>query len=159
MPDGAEQVRLAAAGQTKGQRVMALAGDPPRQELGKLALDPWAEPTPVEGGQGLFPWQIGLAQEAVEPTPTPLLDLGLGEVVEILPEGPPLADGGLCPILVLSLPRNRCPASTATTDLRPVRRCPGVTRRQPGRLDHCSTPDKVPKYGEGGGMLGTTTTG
>ena len=49
--------------------------------------------------------------------------------------------------------------SLLTPDIRPGRRCPGVTRRQPGRLNHCSTPDKVPKYGEGGGMLATTTTG
>src|SRR5205823_15114087 len=88
MADGADDVCLAAAWQAEGEQILAPLDEAPLAESRRLLLHLGGDLGAIEGGERLLARQLGELLMARDTAATALLDFELGEMVQVLAEGP-----------------------------------------------------------------------
>ncbi len=99
MPDAAGEVRLAAARQAEGEKVLPALDEAALAQRGERLLDLGWEAGPVDRRKCLLAGQLGVLLIALDAPPAALFDLELGQVVEVAPERPPLRLGAFADLL------------------------------------------------------------
>jgi hypothetical protein len=99
VPERADEVRLASAGQSEGQDVVASLDEASLAEGGQGLRDPWGQLRALQGSERLLAREVGVVEEALDPATTALVELELGEVVQVSPERPALVLGLLRDLL------------------------------------------------------------
>ena len=91
--DGADQVGLASPRQSKGEQIVATLDEPAFAERRQHLRDLGRQARAREGPERLLGQQVRFLEVPLDSAPASLVDLELGEVMEVLPERPTFALG------------------------------------------------------------------
>jgi hypothetical protein len=126
---------LPRPGQAEGEQILAPLDEAPLAESGQLLLHLGRHLGAIEGGEGLLARQLGELLMALDAATTALLDFELGQMVQVLAEGPPLALGLLGHLLAVARERRELERAKENRE----RLCEGGSGRRQARGGHVPT--------------------